>query len=475
MKGKDQMKSSHSCIPSASSQILQKCCIRGNQKGKHDCDLPCSFSSESHVLSTVKIFEMAQVQLLHHTSKKEDDPSIASQPLNSHSDLSLEVSDDLQLALLLQASAEMFSKRHYEHATELLSLCNLSASLTGTPVQRVVYYYSEALQERIDKETKSITGLQLDRLVDYEVKPAGVEELFLCSKPHVIACYHALPFYQVTQFACIQAILDNVKSEKRLHLIDFGIRSGSHWTILMQALANRGDCPLELLKITAIGTSKQVVDETGKRLSSFAAENMKFPFFFKAVVSEMKDLSKDLFELDTNEVVVVYSEYILGGMLAWPNHLEVVLRFIKNLNPCVIVVIETEANTNEPIFMDRFNGSVFLYAALFDCLEAFMEQDNQHRMEFERLVLREVIHNVITCEGEGRIFRNVRLEVWRALFEKFGIKETELSESSLYQANLMADRSAHGFCTLDMDGNCLTIKWKGTPIVFASAWKFVHD
>ncbi|WMV09754.1 hypothetical protein MTR67_003139 [Solanum verrucosum] len=448
MKGKDQMKSSHSCIPSASSQILQKCCIRGNQKGKHDCDLPCSFSSESHVLSTVNIFEMAQAQLLHHTSKKEDDPSIASQPLNSHSDLSLEVLDDFQLALLLQASAEMFSKRHYERATELLSLCNLSASLTGTPVQRVVYYYSEALREKIDKETKSITGLQLDRLVDFEVKPTGVEELFLCSKPH---------------------------SEKRLHLIDFGIRSGSHSTILMQALANRGDYPLELLKITAIGTSKQVVDETGKRLSSFAAENMKFPFFFKAVVSEMKDLSKDLFELDTNEVVVVYSEYILGGMLAWPNHLEVVLRFIKNLNPCVIVVIETEANTNEPIFMDLFNGSVFLYAALFDCLEAFMERDNQHRMEFERLVLREVIHNVITCEGEGRIFRNVRLEVWRALFEKFGIKETELSESSLYQANLMADRSAHGFCTLDMDGNCLTIKWKGTPIVFASAWKFVHD
>lgn len=104
-----------------------------------------------------------------------------------------------------------------------------------------------------------------------------------------------------------------------------------------------------------------------------------------------------------------------------------------------------------------------------------MGRDNQHRMEFERLVLRKIIHNVITCEGEGRIFHNVRLEVWRALFENFGIKETELSELSLYQANLIVDRSAHGFCTLDMDGNCLTIKWKGTPIVFASAWKFVHD
>ncbi|XP_055814524.1 GRAS family protein RAM1-like [Solanum dulcamara] len=393
-KGKNQMKSSHSaeakkersCIPSASCQILQKRCIRGNLKGKH-CEIPCSFSSGSHVLSTVKIFEMARAQLLHHTSKKEDDSSISS---NSLSGLSPVVSEDLELALLLQASAEMFSKRHYERATELLSLCNnLSASPTGTPVQRVVHYFGEVLRERIDKETKSITGLLLDRPGDFEVKPVDLEELLLSPKPH---------------------------SERRLHLIDFGIRSGSHWIILMQVLANRGDFPFELLKITAIGTSKQKVDETGKRLSSFAAENMKFSFFFKAVVSEMKDISKDLFELDTNEVVAVYSEY-------------------------------------SPV--------VFLYAALFDCLETFMGRDNQYRMEFEGLILRKTIHNMIICEGERRIFRNVRLKVWRALFEKFGIKETELSESSLYQANLMTDRSAHGFCTLDMDGNCLIVKWKG--------------
>ena len=101
----------------------------------------------------------------------------------------------------------------------------------------------------------------------------------MCPKPHVIACYHALPFYQVAQFACIEAILNNFKSERRLHLIGFGIRSGAHWIILMQALANRGDCPLELLKITPIGTYKQMVDQTGKRLSSFAAEKHEVSLF----------------------------------------------------------------------------------------------------------------------------------------------------------------------------------------------------
>ena len=102
-------------------------------------------------------------------------------------------------------------------------------------------------------------------------------------------------------------------------------------------------------------------------------------------------------------------------------------------------------------------------------------ETNHYQLTFEGLILRNIIQNIITCEGDQRTFRNVRLEVWRDLFEKFGIKETELGESSLYQANLLADRCGHGFSTLDMNGKGLLIKWKGSPIIFASAWKFHHE
>ncbi|OIS98569.1 PREDICTED: DELLA protein RGL1-like [Nicotiana attenuata] len=359
----------------------------------------------------------------------------------------------------------MFSKRHYERATELLRLCNLSASPTGNPVQRVVYCFSEALRERIDKEMGTLPPKA------GEEKPFDMEEVLLTPKPFIFVCSQSSSFFHVPQFAGIQAILDNLKSATRVHLIDIGIKSGSHWPILMQALPNQ----LEILKITAVGTSKEMVEEIGRRLSSFVAENMKFPFSFKAVVSEMKDLSNDLFELDASEAAAVYSEYRLGGMLASPNHLEAVLTLIKSINPCVMVVIDTEANTNTPIFVDCFNEALYLYAALFDVLEVCMRRDNQYRMTFEGLFIRKIIRNMITCEGEDRTCRNVRLQVWRDLFEKFGIKETKLSESSLYHANLMADKSAHGFCTLDMDGKGLIVKWKETPIIFASAWKFHNN
>ncbi|KAK6803745.1 hypothetical protein RDI58_001529 [Solanum bulbocastanum] len=472
-KGKDQMqrprcaeeKKESSCLPSASCTILQKHYCGGEMREKPH-DIPSINTSGSHVLSTVSIFEMARAQLHQQTSKKEDSSSFTS---NTYCGLYPQALKDFELALLLQDSAEMFSKRHYDRATELLRLCNLSASPSGTSVQRVVYYFCEALQERIDKEKGTLSS---NRPEGWEEKPFNLDKVLQNPKPIAVVCYQSSPFFQVPQFAGIQAIIDKVKSAKRVHLIDIAVKIGSHWAVLMQALDNVGDCPLELLKITAVATSKQRVEEIGQRLSSFAAENIKFPFSFKAVVSEMKDLSKDLFELDTNEVVAVYSEYGLGGMLAWPNHMESVLRLIKSLNPCIMVIIDTEANINAPIFMDRFNEALFLYGAFFDYLDVCMERDNHYRMTFEGLILRNIIQNIIICEGNERTFRNVRLEVWRDLFEKFGIKETELGESSLYQANLMADRCGHGFSTLDMNGKGLLIKWKGSPIIFASAWKF---
>lgn len=53
--------------------------------------------------------------------------------------------------------------------------------------------------------------------------------------------------------------------------------------------------PLEILKITAVGTrSKETIEETGRRLLKFA-ESMSLPFLFNLVmVADMKDLNAHL-------------------------------------------------------------------------------------------------------------------------------------------------------------------------------------
>lgn len=150
--------------------------------------------------------------------------------------------------------------------------------------------------------------------------------------PEMTASQHEQPFCLVTQFAATESILENVASDRRVHLIDFSIDNGSHWTLIMQAFSARTECPLEHLKITAVGTCKPMMEVTGKWLSSFA-ETIHLPFSFNIVVSDLKNLEENFFEIREDEVVAVYSSFRLWSLLAWPNHLKALIKVIKSLKP----------------------------------------------------------------------------------------------------------------------------------------------
>ncbi|KAF5462412.1 hypothetical protein F2P56_018418 [Juglans regia] len=68
-------------------------------------------------------------------------------------DLSEDEKRDVELAHLLLAAAEEVGFQQYDHASRLLSRSEWISSARGNPVQRVVYQFSEALRERIEKES----------------------------------------------------------------------------------------------------------------------------------------------------------------------------------------------------------------------------------------------------------------------------------------------------------------------------------
>lgn len=241
----------------------------------------------------------------------------------------------------------------------------------------------------------------------------------------------------------------------------------------MQALAAREERPIELLKITAIGVrGKQKIEETRKRLVSLA-ESLNLPFSFKAViVLDMEDIKEELFEIDRNETVIVHSSLFLRTMLWRPHCLEKLMRVIRNLRPSMMVVAEVEADHNSPSFARRFIEALFFYAAFFDCLETCINLED-FRITMEE-ILAVGIKNMVATERSERIYRNVRINVWRAFFIRFGMVEIKLSDSSHYQASLVAKQFGCGnSCTLERNGKCLMVGWKGTPLHSFSAWKFL--
>ncbi|KAG6648007.1 hypothetical protein CIPAW_07G118000 [Carya illinoinensis] len=374
---------------------------------------------------------------------------------------------DVELAHYLLSVAEKVGYQQYDRASRLLLRCDWISSSRGSPLQRVVFQFAEALRERIQNESGRV------RVKGFEQNNAIIQDLG--SNSTLLKFYQLLPFPQIALFTGIQAIIENVELKRKVHLIDMEIRSGVHWSLLMQALAERRDFPIELLRITAIGLGSignESIEKTGKRLAIFA-ESFNLPFTFKSVLlSDLKDIKEELFEIEDEEEVIIFAPLVLRTMISRPNCMENLMSVIRNLCPSIMVVFEVEANHNSPSFVNRFIEALFFYCAYFDSLETCMKQYDEERMRMEAL-LGEHIRNLVAEEGRGRTNRNVTMDIWRAFFLRFKMVEIGFSESSLRQASLVVERfSCTNYFTLDKNGKSLLVGWKGTPLHSLSVWKF---
>ncbi|KAK3415383.1 hypothetical protein EUGRSUZ_H01009 [Eucalyptus grandis] len=396
-------------------------------------------------LSTEEIMRVAGTRYIQFQDQRDDCFSLLTHPYGpAFSGLSEEDLKEVELAQLLLAAAEKVGDRQFDCASRLLSYCELLASKRASPAQRIVLHFVEALRDRIDRETGRSISMK-----GAEGKAGSISRC-LSTNLTTLKMHAHLPFSQVTQFTALQVIIEHTVSATRIHLIDLQIRSGIQWTVFMQALAERKGDPVELLKITAVGSvDRENIEEAGKRLGSIA-ESMKIPFSFQVVfLPNLEEIREELFILEDGEAIAVYAPLVLRTMIARPTSLEKLISVLRNLNPSVMVMTEVEANHNSPSFVARFIEALFFYSA------------------YSR------IRNIVSMEGHERVVRSVKINVWRAFFVRYRMAEIEFSDASLYHAHLVAKQfTCERFCTLDRDGNCLLVGWKGTPMFSLSAWKF---
>ncbi|KAJ7973062.1 DELLA protein GAI1 [Quillaja saponaria] len=421
-------------------------------------------------LSTEEIMRVAGSRYVQFSSQGDGDSPMTMHPYGcTLSDLSEEETRDVELAHFLLAAAERVGYQQFERARKLLVRCKWISSAHANAVHKVVFHFAEALRERIEKEVGHMacfTSMGPERNEENEL----IQGL---NSGTALACHQLLPFNQILQFPGMQAIVENVAYATKIHVIDISIRSGVQFSVLMQAVAEWKEKPVELFKITAIGLiGDKKIEETGKRLAS-VAESLNLPFSYKVIfVADIIELKEDQFEIEQGEALAVYSPYILRTLISSPHSLENLMRILKNLKPSIMIVLEVEGNHNSPLFVNRFTETLFYYSAFFDSLETCFKQNNKCKSNVEA-ILSEGIRNIVAMEGSARTVRNVKLDVWRAFFARFRMVETPFSESSLYQANLVIKRFPYGnLCTLDKNGKSLQVGWKGTPLHSVSAWKF---
>ncbi|CAN1281524.1 DELLA protein GAI1 [Linum perenne] len=418
-------------------------------------------------LSTEELFRIAGARFIQSYSKSGDLGTNNPFKISFSGVLSDEELRNVELAEFLLTAAEKVGDGQFERAANLLIECDLRSSEAGDPVQRLVHYFSAALRERIYRQTGKVEPV--------EKQAESVHKIMNQPRECFLEFHEKVPFGQVTQFAAIQAVVDSVAKATRIHIVDFNIKKGEQWTIFMQALVSREENPVDILKITSIGTiDKDTLEETGQRLIDFA-KAMALSFSYKIVmVEDLTELKENMFEIDyEEESVVVLSDYLFSTLISSVGKLDYVMKVILKMKPCVMVMTEVESNNNSPIFVNRFVDVLFYTSAFFDCLEACMERDNPHRMFVESTIFGEAIKMVVANEGEDRGIRSVKMDVWRAYFGRFGMEEADLSFSCVYQAELVAKKlPSWKFCTVEVVEKSLIVGWKGTPTHSVTAWNF---
>eukprot|EP01018_Ginkgo_biloba_P039541 Gb_04433 [translate_table: standard] len=101
----------------------------------------------------------------------------------------------------------------------------------------------------------------------------------IISRDNILGAFQLLhqvyPYIRFAHFTANQFILESIKKNIKIHIIDFDIVEGLQWAPLMEALKLEGIC--HEIRTTAIKWAKSCgaislssVEETGRRLSEMA-------------------------------------------------------------------------------------------------------------------------------------------------------------------------------------------------------------
>ncbi|KAI3802961.1 hypothetical protein L1987_31108 [Smallanthus sonchifolius] len=373
----------------------------------------------------------------------------------------LEEDVSIRLVHVLMTCAEAVQRGDLSLASLLID--DLQALLgrvnSGCGIGKVGSFFVDALSQRVVNSPEN-----------------GVVQVELTAYENEILYHHyyeACPYLKFAHFTANQAILEAFDGQDCVHVIDFNLMQGLQWPALIQALALRPGGP-PLLRLTGIGPpsndGRDSLREIGLKLAELARSvNVRFAFRGVAA-SRLDDVKPWMLQVSPKEAVAVNSIMQLHKLLGPGPPIDLVLDWIRDLNPRILMVVEQESNHNQPEFLDRFTESLYYYSTMFDSLDACTAQPEKSLAE---LYIQREICNVVCCEGSARVERHEPLVRWRERLTSAGFAPLHLGSNAFKQARMLLTLfSAEGYSVEENEG-CLTLGWHSRPLIAASAWQAI--
>jgi hypothetical protein len=352
-------------------------------------------------------------------------------------------------------AAELIETGNPVLAQGILARLNHQLSVPiGKPYQRTAFYFKEALQLLLNMNNNNSIGTAYNPIFKIGAYKSFSE---------------ISPILQFANFTCNQALLEAFEGFERIHVVDFDIGYGGQWASLMQELALRnGGAPS--LKITAF-VSPSSHDElelelgfTQENLRIFASE-INMPFELEILSLESLGSVSRPMTLCTLDKEVIAVNLPLGVFSNYPSTLPVVLRFVKQLSPKVVVSLDSGCDRSDLPFAHHINHAIQSYTSLLESLDA-VNVNLDILQKIERFLVQPCIERMVL----GRHGCSDRTTPWRSLFLQSGFTPLTFSNFTESQAECLVQRTPVKGFHVEKKQSSLVLCWQQRDLVSVSAW-----
>ncbi|PON47300.1 LOW QUALITY PROTEIN: GRAS transcription factor [Parasponia andersonii] len=358
----------------------------------------------------------------------------------------------LQQALIDQLSkaAELIETGNPVLAQGILARLNHHVSPLGKPFQRAAFYFKEAL-ELLLHNSLALPPFNL-------IFKIGAYKTFS----------EISPVLQFANFTCNQAILEAMEGFSRIHVIDFDIGYGGQWASFMQELALRNG-GAGSLKITAFA-SPSTHDEfelgfTQENLKHFAAE-LNLAFELEIVSVELLNSGSWPLPLHISEGEAIAVHLPIGSFSSYPLSLPLVLRFVKQLSPKVVVSLERGCDRTDVPFPLQIIHAFHSYSGLLESLDA-VNVNLDVLQKIEKFLLQPGIEKTVLSRHRSPD----RTPPWRSSFLNSGFSPLTFSNFTESQAECLVQRTPVRGFHVEKKQSSLALCWQRKELISASAWR----
>ncbi|KAK4849499.1 hypothetical protein QYF36_025479 [Acer negundo] len=352
-------------------------------------------------------------------------------------------------------AAELIETGNPVLAQGILARLNHQLSPIGKPFQRAAFYFKEALQSLVHMNTTTNSSALSGFSVIFKI---GAYKSYS----------ETSPILQFANFTCNQALLEAFEGCERIHIIDFDIGYGGQWASLMQELVLRSEGPPSL-KITAFA-SPSTHDElelgfTQENLKHFASE-INMPFELEIV--DLESLNSASWPLPhrelENEILAV--NLPIGAFSNYPPTLPLVLSFVKQLSPKIIVSLDRGCDRTDIPFPHHMIHALQSYSGMLESLDV-MNVNLDALQKIERFLIHPSIEKLVL----GRHRSPERMAPWRSLFMQSGFSPLTFSNFTESQADCLVQRTPGRGFHVEKRQSSLVLCWQRKELISASAWR----